>query len=679
MPISQLPFRQIHLDFHTSEQIQGVGSNFDPQEFAETLVKARVNSITCFARCHHGWLYFESKKFPERMHPALRRDLLSQQLQACRERGIRAPIYITAQWDYYTATRHPDWVCLDRNGCLVGTPPFEAGFYQQLCLNTPYRAFLKELTAEVLETFPTDGLFFDIVWPVACVCRYCREKMLATGLEPGNAGVPERFGIQTVNEFKEEMTRFVRGRNTDCTIFYNAGHIGPRHRPIKHPYTHFELESLPGGEWGYHHFPASIRYARTLDVECVGMTGKFHTSWGDFHSFKNLQALRYECLRMLTHGAKCMIGDQLHPDGRIDRHVYTLIGQVYQEIEQKEPWCLGAKPVTEIGVLTPEEFTGGEHGVLPEAISGAIRILEQGGHQFDVLDSAADFNKYRLLVMPDHIPVSGGLAIKLKQYVEDGGSILASFASGMDEQQNGFSTDLFGVTLVDEGPRDSHGLLVRGRKFDRHDYCEYLLPTGPIGRGLPATEYAMYRKGMAISAAPGAETLAPLIGSWFDRTYQRFCSHRQTPSSGAVTQPGIVQNGRCIYFSNPIFSQYDDNAPRWCKALVLNAIERLLPHPLIKHDGPSTLQVTVTHQSDHNRWILHLLHFIPERRSKELDVIEDVIPLFNVNLCVRTPRAVREALVVPEGVSLEISREDPYLVCQVPRIDGHAMVSLEFT
>jgi hypothetical protein len=249
----------------------------------------------------------------------------------------------------------------------------------------------------------------------------------------------------------------------------------------------------------------------------------------------------------------------------------------------------------------------------------------------------------------------------------------------MDEQQNGFSTDLFGVTVVDEGPRDSHGLLVRGRKFDRHDYCEYLLPTGPIGRGLPATEHAMYRKGMAISAAPGAETLAPLIGSWFDRTYQRFCSHRQTPSSGAVTQPGIVQNGRCIYFSNPIFSQYDDNAPRWCKGLVLNAIERLLPHPLLKHDGPSTLQVTVTHQSDHNRWILHLLHFIPERRSKELDVIEDVIPLFNVNLCVRTPRAVREALVVPEGVSLEISREDPYLVCQVPRIDGHAMVSLEFT
>jgi hypothetical protein len=135
------------------------------------------------------------------------------------------------------------------------------------------------------------------------------------------------LGFKRLMNFKQEMTQYVRERNTDCTIFYNAGHIGPRHRQVKHAYSHFELESLPGGEWGYLHFPATIRYARTLGLECVGMTGKFHTSWGDFHSFKNLQALRYECLRMLTHGAKCMIGDQLHPDGRIDSFVTNLFNE----------------------------------------------------------------------------------------------------------------------------------------------------------------------------------------------------------------------------------------------------------------------------------------------------------------------------------------------------------------
>jgi hypothetical protein len=676
---TELPFRQIHLDFHTSESIESIGSHFDPDEFADTLARANVNSITCFARCHHGWLYFDSKAFPERKHPHLQKELLPQQIEACHRRGIRVPIYLPVQWDHYTATLHPEWVAQDAEGRMIGTHPFEAGFYKTLCVNTPYREFIKQHTAEVLETFSVDGLFIDIVFPISCACRYCREKMLAAGREPSDENLRKRFGLQTINEFKQEMTRFVRERNPECTIFYNAGHIGPRHRPVKVAYSHFELETLPSGEWGYLHFPVTVRYARTLGLDCLGQTGKFHTSWGDFHSFKNLPALRFECLRMLAHGAKCLIGDQLAPSGRLDPNVYQLVGEVYEEVARKEPWCAGARPVTEIGVLTPEEFTGGAVGVLPEAIKGATRILEQGAHQFDVLDSASDFSRYRLIILPDHIPVLGELAQKLEQYVADGGSIIASFASGMDEARTRFNTDLLGVTVLNPGPRDLNGNLVRGRAFERHDYCEYLLPKGVVGRGLPQTELAMYRRGMAIDASEDAEVLAPIVGSFFDRNYRHFCSHRQTPSSGVEAQPGIVRKGRCIYFSSPIFSQYNDNAPRWCKLLVLNALALLLPEPLVKHDGPSTLQVTLTQQANPGRWILHLLHFIPERRSEELEVVEDVIPLFNVNVEAKVPRPVREVMVVPEEAPLAFRTEGPYVVFQVDRIDGHAMVSLTFS
>jgi hypothetical protein len=49
-----MPFRQVHLDFHTSEKIPNVGSMFQPEEFVRTLLKAKINRITCFARCHHG-------------------------------------------------------------------------------------------------------------------------------------------------------------------------------------------------------------------------------------------------------------------------------------------------------------------------------------------------------------------------------------------------------------------------------------------------------------------------------------------------------------------------------------------------------------------------------------------------------------------------------------------------
>ncbi len=677
MSAFELRFRQIHLDFHTSEHITGIGAEFDPEEFVATLERARVNSITCFARGHHGWIYFDTKAFPERRHPHLACDLLREQIRACHARGIRVPIYTTIQWDHYTATEHPEWLVIDEHGCPRGTPPYEAGFYRQICLNTPYVEFIKAHVQEILETMPVDGFFFDIVQPQDCSCRYCRAGMEAEGLDPTDPIARRRYGLEVINRFKRDLTAFVRRFNQECTIFYNAGHIGPRHRAVMDAYTHFELESLPSGGWGYLHFPITMRYARTLGLECLSHTGKFHTSWGDFHSFKNPAALQYEVFRMLALGAKCLIGDQLHPSGKIDPHVYELVGSVYREVERKEPWCKGAKPVAEIGVFTPEEFAGAGPWELPPAIMGATRMLTEGAHQFDILDSASDLSRYKVLILPDHIPVSKAFAAKLEAYLADGGALIASFESGMNGEKTDFTLKALGVRMRGEGPRDLSGRLVRGRHFPQNDYAEYILPRGELGRRLPETEHVMYMKGMEVDALPGAEVLAPVVKPYFYRTYKHFCSHRQTPSSGEVDGPGVVRNGRAIYFAHPIFSQYNQNAPRWCKVLFLNALEMLLPDPLVRHDGPTTLEVAVNEQAAEGRWIVHLLHYIPERRGQDFDVIEDVIPLYNITVSVRVPREVRAVVRVPEDEPLAFEREDGRVTFTLPKLVGHQMIALE--
>jgi hypothetical protein len=50
-------YRQVHLDFHTSADCEGVGADFDPEVFAQTVKMGRVNSVTVFAKCHHGFSY----------------------------------------------------------------------------------------------------------------------------------------------------------------------------------------------------------------------------------------------------------------------------------------------------------------------------------------------------------------------------------------------------------------------------------------------------------------------------------------------------------------------------------------------------------------------------------------------------------------------------------------------
>jgi hypothetical protein len=78
-----LRYRQIHLDFHTSEHIPGVGAAFDADTFVSTLKKAHVDSITVFAKCHHGWSYYPTKVGAP--HPNLARpDLLGDMVTALR-------------------------------------------------------------------------------------------------------------------------------------------------------------------------------------------------------------------------------------------------------------------------------------------------------------------------------------------------------------------------------------------------------------------------------------------------------------------------------------------------------------------------------------------------------------------------------------------------------------------
>lgn len=663
MASAELRFRQVHLDFHTSEAIGGVGADFDADRFAAALERARVDSVTCFARCHHGWMYYDTKLFPERRHPHLARpSLLGEQIAACHERGIRVPIYVTVQWDHYTAERSPEWLMLEHDGRIRGTAPYEPGFYRSLCVNTPYRDFLRQHVQELLETLPVDGFFFDIVTVQECSCSRCKAGMLAGGLDPARAEDRRKYAEKLIWRFKRDMTAFVRRFSKDCTIFYNAGHIGPAQRSTAEAYTHFELESLPGGDWGYAHFPLVARYARNLRRECLGMTGKFHTAWGDFHSFKNAAALEFECFRALALNAKCSIGDQLHPRGRLCPHTYELIGSVYRQVERKEPWCRQAEALCDIGVMTPAAFGRGDRARMPPAAVGAVRMLEEGAHQFDVLDPDADFSRYRVLILPDDIPVSPKLARKIEQYVAGGAALIASHRAGLDPSAKRFALKALGVRLVGPAPFSP----------------DFLLPTAALGAGLPPTEHVMYLRGVEVQAAPGSEVLAEVVVPYFNRTWEHFCSHRHTPSSGKAAYPGVVRSGASIYFAHPIFTQYHTNAPRWCKLLVLNALGLLLPEPLVRIDAPTTTLAALNRQPGENRWVLHLLHYVPQRRGADMDVIEDVIPLFNVRVSVRSSEPIEAVRLVPEARELDLSLAGGRAEFTVPEVRGHQMVEMSF-
>ena len=581
-----LTARQVHLDFHTSEAIPGIGASFDPEAFAATAREAALSSMTVFARCHHGWVYYQSERFPELIHPQLERpNLMVEQVDALHAVGIRAPVYITVQWDHHVARTRPEWLIRKPGGAHEGPPFTEAGFYQSLCVNSGYYDYLAEQTREVCELLGErlDGIFFDIVGVRPCWCSACRAEMTARGIDwHGDAEAVRDFAKFNIDRFKARMSELVRGYREDATIFYNAGHVGPCTRASREAYSHFELESLPSGSWGYLHFPASARYARTLGKDCMGMTGKFHTEWGDFHSLKNQAALEFECFRMLSYGFAASVGDQLEPRGVLQGPTYELIGSVFRQIEAREAWARPSQPLVEAALVTSEPVLA-EHAI-PETVFGAVQLFEEIGLQYDIVDLEAELARYPLLILPDDLLLDEAGQATLAAYLASGGRILSCGRGGFAPETGRFPAD-FGV---------KHG----GQETL---WPSFVVPRGALAQGLVADNpYVIYLQGEAIEAAEGAEVLLTKQEPYFTRSGERFCSHRYTPSAHGEERTAAVRNaaGTVIHFAHPIFAQYRANAPFWCKQLIANAIDLLLPTRLVRHDGPSTMTVSLLEQAE---------------------------------------------------------------------------------
>ena len=154
-----LRFRQVHLDFHTSAVCEDVGADFDPQVFAETVKMGHVNSMTIFAKCHHGFSYYPTTVGT--MHPHLSFDLMGQQIEALHSIGVRAPIYVSLMWDDLAGEQHGEWIIVEKSGNMLMRPPLmnqsqlEGGWgWTTLDPTSGYGEYVIDQVTEICRSYP---------------------------------------------------------------------------------------------------------------------------------------------------------------------------------------------------------------------------------------------------------------------------------------------------------------------------------------------------------------------------------------------------------------------------------------------------------------------------------------------------------------------------------------------
>lgn len=664
-----LRFRQVHLDFHTHGDIPAVGEKFSRRPFQEALRRGHVDSITLFSKCHHGWSYHPTQV--GRTHPHLRRNLLGEQIEACREIGVRCPIYLSAGVDELAAMEHSEWVVKNKDGSTYD--PLNVGWFKLLRFHSPYLDYLCAQIEEVVRFWPdNDGIFLDIIAPRLDYSEGTLRAMLAAGLDPENDADMAEFAQRVLRTYYERTNAAARSARADTPVFHNGGHIPVGAHAFNFFNSHFELESLPTGGWGYDHFPISARYAITQSRDFLGMTGKFHNTWGEFGGFKRPAALRYECAAMIAQGAKCSVGDQLHPSGEMNPDTYTLIGAAYAEVESKEPWARDVRLAARIALVSaehPQDRARG-HETASVADEGAARMLLELHQPFVVLDEHAAWDGFDLVVLPEGFRLTPAARRRAQRFLKAGGRILATGSALFTEAGDGFALNP-GARLLGKSEFDPTYLVATALAPD--------VPVrSPIVIAGPAYE---------VKAAAGTEVLAERRSPYFNRTWRHFCSHQHAPDAPDSAGPAVIIGNGIAWFGHDLFTQYRASGQPLLRDFFRAALRRLLPDGLpVETSLPTVARFNLLEQPADHRYVAHLLYApISHRAGKvagdrylPIEVIEELLPLRDTQVHLRVPQRIRAVSLAPEGTSLPFKQRGDRVTFTVPEFTGHQMVALTY-
>ena len=656
----KFPTRQVHLDFHTSPDIPGIGSRFSKENFQRALKLGNLESITVFAKCHHSYCYYPTKI--GKQHPGLDFDLTGAMVDAAHEIGVRAPIYITAGWSHDDALTHLNWRSVNKSGKYIvngavddnnapDAPKGECSWHT-LCINDggEYADHIYALTEEICQRYKDiDGLFYDIcVVNDVCYCESCKRGMREMGIDISNDAEAKRYFILKRRGFMEKCTAILKKNHPNATIFFNGGGAHQYKSAYHDIQSHYEMEDLPTAWGGYDKLPVRAKFFSNKNKPYIGMTGKFHLAWGEFGGFKTKEALKYEICQMALYGAGASVGDHMHPDGEMEMQTYENIGYAYDYLKKIAPFCYGGEPVVNIGLYCSTRA---------EVNEGVSNSLLQ--HQLDygiIYDN--NFSDFDTVIIPEYSYLDDAAVDALKAYLANGGKLLTAGDSLVNN----------GKFVIDIGLD-----FIGGPEYD----CDYItsdgrysnVPNAPILCNLPGVR----------TKAAGAEIFAELITPYFSRTYGKFCGHKNTPNDKSSEKyPAIAKYGNIVYVAHPLATAYNRIGSLYHREYLMNALGLVYCGSVCAVDGlGSQGRVTMIRQADKSRYCINMTYAVPARRGKA-EVIEDIMPVYNIKVKLKVNEEIKRIYLGVTGEEIEMERNGSEISFTIPTLHCHTTVVAEY-
>ena len=269
-----------------------------------------------------------------------------------------------------------------------------------------------------------------------------------------------------------------------------------------------------------------------------------------------------------------------------------------------------------------------------------------------------DLSGYDAIILPGGRSLTATDARRLDGFA---GGVLILGAGGLLAGEDRFALDA-GIEYLGPGRCD----------------VDYLCAEDALGDELVRSPFLCYESGLRTAPAAGAEVLARIREPHFSRTYGAYCGHLNTPyGQQDAAHPGAVRTGNRVFLAHNLGRIYHAHGARVHRQLFRNALALVYPTPTAQTEMPSAGRLSLLHQPDQRRYVVHLLYASPLQRGRCL-VIEDLVPLYGVPLQLTIPEEVTGAVLAPQGDALEMERSDGSVAVTVPLVHCHQAVVFSY-
>ncbi len=702
---------RVSIESHIGEDVPGFYSNLNVNELVKKVVDSGAEVV--MIHCCNGWGdLFYNTRVGHKCAALGKRDVVAEEIKEFHRRDIKVIGYFcTTGYDFHSYNEHPDW----RQICADGTPAGEI-FWRGVCHNSPYKNYLLEELTELVTNYDLDGLWLDNPWRVGgygeklvCYCKYCKEKFkkkfgVNPPTEPDWNSKLWRDFIQwrydVIYDFLKECRETVKAIKPQIVFCFNMGDISLRSLTFKEaPVTAIYSDWIPGfslvrnaelADYACHDllFPKDGTLGRSMYLRFFRHLGREHPaepwfsrspspgSW-NIAQTKSLAHMRTEASLTLANGHAVLFGDQFTPEGTVYNLVWEKLSKVFSEIKSKEEWIIDSEPVNFAAVAFSQnsrDFYGKDNSShYTQNFYGVCKCLLETHIPFGII-ADEHFEKllseFNVIVLPNTACLSKTQADRLREYVEEGGGLVATYETSLydewgNKRDDFLLNDLFGVSYIG---KTEH--VDQTKQLIRFGLVNFIEPRGEhpvlkdIDREMPLQHIGQQIRVESKSATPLGYIVQPCLkGS-------------VAPTPGVCTKdPTILINefgkGRVVYFANRLDAvSIEYYLPRF-RALLANAVKWAAKdeYPL-QVEAPGFVETTILTQPEKKRFIAHLVNHNPT---------DDLFNIHNIKVRIKIPEdfKVDRVYLAPDYEKLPYESKENWIEVVVPELEIHRMVIME--